>query len=170
MVLAHGVTINGLPIMIRLGWSGGLYSTAGLDLFYEDCIIGGPGAFIIVAKSRALFADAIKRKLILEIIAARTHSEVLRSAASPMPPSASIVSWAKREAVEFFPQVTPHRETDRSSCLLPYPEEVGPASPSNTSTLSSLSRGIQFVPDRRQRQRGENLGAPPCEPRNSTML
>ena len=33
-VLAHGVTINGLPIMIRLGWSSGLYSTvrAGLLL------------------------------------------------------------------------------------------------------------------------------------------
>ena len=29
-VLAHGVTINGLPIMIRLGWSSGLYRTCGI--------------------------------------------------------------------------------------------------------------------------------------------
>jgi hypothetical protein len=57
--------------MIRTGWSNGLYSTAGLDFLYEDCVIGGPGAFLVVVKSRALFAEAIKRKLILEMIANR---------------------------------------------------------------------------------------------------
>jgi hypothetical protein len=76
-VLARGVTINGLPIMIRLGWSGGLYSTAGLDLFYEDCVIGGPGSFIVIVKSRALFAEAIKRKLIMEMLSAKKERQIL---------------------------------------------------------------------------------------------
>jgi hypothetical protein len=70
-VLAAGVTINGLPIMIRQGWSTGLYSTAGLDLYYEDCVIGGPGAFIVTVKSRETFGEAIKRKLILELMSLR---------------------------------------------------------------------------------------------------
>jgi hypothetical protein len=76
-VLAHGVTINGLPIMIRLGWSSGLYSTAGLDFFYEDCVIGGPGAFIVIVKSRALFADAIKRKLMLEMLSVKQEPKIM---------------------------------------------------------------------------------------------
>jgi hypothetical protein len=64
-VVRHGVTINGLPIMIRMDT--GLYSITGLDFYYEDCVIGGPGAFIVVIKSRDQFRDAIERKLILEI-------------------------------------------------------------------------------------------------------
>ena len=75
-VLARGVTINGLPIMIRLGWSSGLYSTSGLDFYYEDCVIGGQSAFIVIVKSRALFAEAIKRKVILELMSVRQEPEI----------------------------------------------------------------------------------------------
>jgi hypothetical protein len=38
-----------------------------LDLYYQNCVIGGPGAFIVVARSFAAFGEAIRRKLILEI-------------------------------------------------------------------------------------------------------
>ena len=38
-----------------------------LDHYYEDCVIGGFGAFIIVANTYRDFARAIRRKLILEI-------------------------------------------------------------------------------------------------------
>jgi len=51
-VLAHGVTINGLPILIKMGWSSGLYSTAGLDLYYEDCVIGGPEPSLLPSGAR----------------------------------------------------------------------------------------------------------------------
>jgi hypothetical protein len=30
-VLAKGITVNGLPVMVKISWSGGLYSIAGLD-------------------------------------------------------------------------------------------------------------------------------------------
>ena len=65
-VLDHGMTINGLPIMIHADYFGG-YSIPNLDVYYEDCVIGGPGAFIVTVKSIDEFAEAIRRKLVLEV-------------------------------------------------------------------------------------------------------
>jgi hypothetical protein len=53
-----GVIINGLPI-VSLEY--------GLDKYYFDHVIGGPGAFIVPADSYENFAQAVLRKLILEI-------------------------------------------------------------------------------------------------------
>ena len=66
-VLAAGITINGLPVMTKVSWSGGLYSIEGLDYYFEDCVIGGPDAFVIAVKHREEFKQAIARKLIREI-------------------------------------------------------------------------------------------------------
>jgi hypothetical protein len=38
-----------------------------LDLYYEDCVIGGPGAFIMTIKDREKFHEAIRTKLVLEV-------------------------------------------------------------------------------------------------------
>jgi hypothetical protein len=38
-----------------------------LDIYYEDCVIGGPGAFVIPIRERDKFRDATRRKLVLEI-------------------------------------------------------------------------------------------------------
>ncbi len=65
--LAQGITINGLPIINDRPSRWGLSPFADLDLYYEDCVIGGRGAFIIVAEGFGDFAAAIRRKLILEI-------------------------------------------------------------------------------------------------------
>ncbi|MDH3738229.1 MAG: DUF1194 domain-containing protein [Alphaproteobacteria bacterium] len=65
--VAAGVTINGLPI---LDVGGGLFSRfniANLDLYYRDCVIGGTGAFLVVAADFNDFARAVRRKLVLEI-------------------------------------------------------------------------------------------------------
>lgn len=65
--LAAGVVINGLPIVNdRLG-PYGLPPLKNLDLYYEDCVIGGPGAFVIVANGFEDFARAIRQKMLLEI-------------------------------------------------------------------------------------------------------
>ena len=61
-----GVVINGLPIMVKEP----SYSTMdidNLDLYYEDCVIGGPGAFVVTIKDRDKFKEAIRTKLLLEI-------------------------------------------------------------------------------------------------------
>ena len=63
-VLAAGVTINALPIL-RPDDPG--RAQGGLEALYEDRIIGGRGAFVVTAEDRASFAEAVKRKLILEI-------------------------------------------------------------------------------------------------------
>ena len=64
-VLERGVTINGLPIMLRPG--GGFFNIHDLDVYYEHCVIGGPAAFLVTVESPDRFAVAIRRKLVLEI-------------------------------------------------------------------------------------------------------
>ncbi len=64
-VVEAGITINGLPIMIKQ--PGGFASISNLDVYYEDCVIGGFGAFLVVVRSADQFAEAIRRKLVLEI-------------------------------------------------------------------------------------------------------
>ena len=53
-----GIGINGLPILALEPY---------LDRYYETNVIGGPGAFVIAAQSYETFADAIRKKLIVEI-------------------------------------------------------------------------------------------------------
>ncbi|MGF1628561.1 MAG: DUF1194 domain-containing protein [Kiloniellaceae bacterium] len=65
--VAQGLTINGLPILDDGPGPFGRYSIPDLDLYFRDCVIGGPGAFIVVAQTFEAFASAIRRKLILEI-------------------------------------------------------------------------------------------------------
>lgn len=66
-VLDQGITINGLPIMLKTAWPSGFFDVRDLDLYYEDCVIGGFGAFIVTIQDADEFANAIRRKLILEI-------------------------------------------------------------------------------------------------------
>jgi hypothetical protein len=66
-LIASGVTINGLPIMIKR--AGGFASIENLDMYYEDCVIGGTGAFLLTVTDIQKLASAIRRKLVLEIAA-----------------------------------------------------------------------------------------------------
>lgn len=61
-VVADGIIINGLPIMIRPTPAYG-----GLDRYYTDCVIGGPGAFVLPVRKAEEMTEAIRRKLILEV-------------------------------------------------------------------------------------------------------
>ena len=63
--VAKGITINGLPIM--LNGSRAASDIADLDLYYRDCVIGGPGAFMVPVRERSQFLQAIKTKIILEV-------------------------------------------------------------------------------------------------------
>jgi hypothetical protein len=67
--LAQGLIVNGLPIMLR---ESGLtpWSIPDLDLYYADCVIGGPGAFVLPVDDPAQLADAIRQKLVMEIAGA----------------------------------------------------------------------------------------------------
>lgn len=75
-VIAAGVTINALPIL-RPDDPG--RAQGGLERLYEERIIGGLGAFVVTAEDRASFAEAVKRKLILEISGQMPTRDVARS-------------------------------------------------------------------------------------------
>ena len=64
-VLAAGITINGLAILCRS--CNGRPGAGDLERQYRERIIGGTGAFVVTADDPDRFADAVKRKLILEI-------------------------------------------------------------------------------------------------------
>lgn len=63
---AAGVVINGLAVLCRSCPTG---RAAGYDLeaAFRERIVTGPGSFVVTADSDAAFADAVRRKLILEI-------------------------------------------------------------------------------------------------------
>lgn len=65
-VLSAGITINGLPIMLKQP-NPGRMDIENLDVYYEDCVIGGPGAFVVPIHNRNQFIEATRTKLVLEI-------------------------------------------------------------------------------------------------------
>jgi hypothetical protein len=81
--LEKGITINGLPIMVKEP-SYATMDIDDLDLYYEDCVIGGPGSFVVAIKDRDKFKEAIRTKLILEV-AGRTPEHRIVPAAEKEP-------------------------------------------------------------------------------------
>ena len=79
-VLAKGITINGLPIMIKKP-SMATMDIDELDIYYEDCVIGGPGSFVIPIKDRNQFKEAIRTKLVLEVAGRVPPARVIPAAA-----------------------------------------------------------------------------------------
>jgi hypothetical protein len=77
-LVAAGITINGLPIMLDRPRGYGMYGAMeNLDVYYEDCVIGGPGAFVIPIRSRDQFKEATRTKLVLEIAGLKPKAPVV---------------------------------------------------------------------------------------------
>ena len=57
-LVKQGITINGLAILSEEPW---------LEDYYSRNVIGGPAAFVVVAKGFDSFADAMLRKLVQEV-------------------------------------------------------------------------------------------------------
>ena len=66
-VVVKGITINGLPLMTD---DGAFMRIDDLDRYYQLCVIGGPGAFVMPVTGWEDFAEAVTRKLELEIAGA----------------------------------------------------------------------------------------------------
>ncbi|MBK9080587.1 MAG: DUF1194 domain-containing protein [Rhizobiales bacterium] len=81
-VLAEGVVINGLPLVLNrpnYGWG----DIQDLDVYYQDCVIGGQGAFVLPIRDRAQFVEATRTKLVMEV------------ALGPVPAPAPAVGFAQ---------------------------------------------------------------------------
>jgi hypothetical protein len=87
---AQGIVINGLPVMMKTGSSA--FDLRDLDIYYEDCVVSGPDAFIIPVRTLEELQPAIRRKLLQEIAGtpAAPSSGMVRvqAQAAPLPPSA----------------------------------------------------------------------------------
>jgi hypothetical protein len=81
-VVKQGITINGLPLMTRGGFSGA-FDVDNLDRYYSDCVIGGPGAFMIPVNDWTQFPEAIRRKLVLELAGPASPQWAAEEAAYP---------------------------------------------------------------------------------------
>ena len=106
--VAAGVTVNGLPILPQPGETETHGAIRELDLYYEDCVIGGIGAFIVIAEGYETFADAIRRKLIREIAGTTAPRPTILSAAARQQrdrPPCNIGEWLWFSA----PRVPPDR-------------------------------------------------------------
>ena len=81
--VAAGVTINALAIVNERSSPGYAFHTqplGGLPKYFDENVIGGPGAFLMTVEDFHSFADAITRKLVAEIAG---RSPALRAAALP---------------------------------------------------------------------------------------
>jgi hypothetical protein len=78
-VLAAGITINGLPIMLKRPYTGTM-DIENLDEYYEDCVIGGPGAFVIPIREREKFIEATRTKLVLEVAGRQPEPQIVPAA------------------------------------------------------------------------------------------
>src|SRR5947199_5291150 len=67
-LVSKGITINGLAILSEEPW---------LDEYYRSNVVGGPAAFVAVAKNFDSFAEAMLRKLVQEVASAPPASDAL---------------------------------------------------------------------------------------------
>lgn len=61
------ITINGLAILCREADCSGRPNAYDLEAAFAERIVGGPGSFVITVDGRESFAEAVRKKLILEI-------------------------------------------------------------------------------------------------------
>ncbi|HZP76437.1 MAG TPA: DUF1194 domain-containing protein [Pseudolabrys sp.] len=95
--VAARITINGLPIMLKRP-SVGMMDIENLDVYYEDCVIGGPGAFVVPIHAREEFIQATRTKLVLEI-AGRTPEPRVVPVSSDAPRISCLIGermWQER--------------------------------------------------------------------------
>lgn len=101
--LARGIVINGLPLMTRRDGPTAIWGIEDLDIYYENCVIGGPGAFVTPVTDWDDFEEAVTRKLILEL--AGTAPETIWRAQSPAPYNCLIGEelWERNRSIYAYP-------------------------------------------------------------------
>lgn len=86
IVLSKGIIINGLPLLTREGMDSA-WHLDGLDIYYETCVIGGPGSFVIPVFDWDDFAEAVQRKLVLEMVSGPPVAAILPAQAPRLDPT-----------------------------------------------------------------------------------
>ncbi|MGD9812147.1 MAG: DUF1194 domain-containing protein [Sphingobium sp.] len=87
----QGITVNGLPLMTNGGITSA-YDVDELDRYYADCVITGPGAFVVPVNDWSQFPEAIRRKLVLELASVGSPLRAADEAANPPVLQAQVTS------------------------------------------------------------------------------
>ncbi|MFD1703764.1 DUF1194 domain-containing protein [Methylopila henanensis] len=95
--IERGVVINGLPLMLKRP-SYAMMDLVDLDVYYRDCVVGGPGAFVLPVRAIEQFAEAVRTKLVMEI--------------AGLPPEAPAIGLSTA------PRVQPAADDPTSSCTV----------------------------------------------------
>jgi hypothetical protein len=93
--VAQGITINGLPILLKRPSS--YWDVTELDVYYKECVIGGPGAFIHPVRDAREFPSAIRAKIIREIADISAPEPLIRFAQASSPLASCMAGEAQRE-------------------------------------------------------------------------
>jgi hypothetical protein len=83
--VSHAVTVNGLPITCG--------DEPELDDWYRTNVIGGPGAFLVVANGYEAFAEAFRQKLRLEVAGLAPGSKMAAGSIRRLRPDQTSLSW-----------------------------------------------------------------------------
>lgn len=81
-LVRQGITINGLPLMTRGGFSS-VFDLPDLGRYYSKCVIGGPGAFMVPVNDWTQFPEAVRRKLVMELAGLGSSHWAAEEAANP---------------------------------------------------------------------------------------
>jgi hypothetical protein len=79
-IVALGIVINGLPLMTNGGLTTS-FDVPDLDKYYQNCVIGGAGAFMFPVTNWDQFPEAVRRKLVLELAGRPMPMPVVKAAA-----------------------------------------------------------------------------------------
>ena len=103
-VVAEGIVINGLPVLINPA-----QISPALDRYYADCVIGGDGAFSLPVASASDLGEAIRMKLLREVLSAdgRGNGEgiVISTAAEPPTDCLAGEKERARRTDQYYPEL-----------------------------------------------------------------
>lgn len=77
--LGEGIVINGLPIMTKPPSTA--FDIEQLDIYYEDCVIGGRGSFSIAIRKPTELKEAIRTKLVLDVASSPSLAKLVANQA-----------------------------------------------------------------------------------------
>ena len=103
-VVAQGIVINGLPLLLSPA-----QILPPLDRYFVDCVIGGEGAFVLPVTSVGNLGEAIRMKLLRELLSTNEHGNYDRRfiPAAAEPPTDCLAGEKERarRTDQYFPEL-----------------------------------------------------------------
>lgn len=99
-VVAQGIVINGLPLLLSPA-----QILPPLDRYFVDCVIGGEGAFVLPVTSVDNLGEAIRMKLLRELLSTNGSGNVIPAAAEPPTDCLAGEKERARRTDQYFPEL-----------------------------------------------------------------